>query len=308
MSLSPSKSPLAAHSLKKKVFLVPTWCSNCKGVLVGSGFECTGPCRMRCHIGLGANKAEHCKAELLLKPCEECEESSRVHGKYKFGDMTKQIFRNEHQRIKDMVVQEALKEQRSFGKFDKLKSYAEDIQSKWDAQMVKQYLLYAVLLSNFAIFMLIYCFVLLIAWPAHGYSRAQSLGWFQAVSNFASLTIFEGVLAVALHLLLHQCSFTRNCCMGSYVKFFKSICASYRLMCKQHHQPFQKLRSMLCKSLRAWGSFPFPCGSGLWLLSEKASTRSPTMGLRCQSRSITVVASGAFPGHSKMFADFLSQR
>jgi len=159
---------------------------------------------MRCHIGLGANKAEHCKAELLLKPCEECEESSRVHGKYKFGDMTKQIFRNEHQRIKDMVVQEALKEQRSFGKFDKLKSYAEDIQSKWDAQMVKQYLLYAVLLSNFAIFMLIYCFVLLIAWPAHGYSRAQSLGWFQAVSNFASLTIFEGVLAVALHLLLHQ--------------------------------------------------------------------------------------------------------
>lgn len=66
-------------------------------------------------------------------------------------------------RIKDMVMQEALqlglsfwqavglwawclalllrKEQKSFGKFDKLKSYAEDIQSKWDAQMVKQYLL-----------------------------------------------------------------------------------------------------------------------------------------------------------------------
>ena len=89
--------------------------------------------------------------------------------------------------------------------------------------------------------------VLVIAWPAHGYERANLLGWLQAslltlvthmmsiwcpydfhmisiwfldfwfavteatlglqaVSNFASLTLFEGVLAVALHLLLHQVS------------------------------------------------------------------------------------------------------
>lgn len=159
---------------------------------------------MRCHIGLGANQAEHCKAELLLKPCEACQESSQVHGQYKFGDMTKQIFRNEHQKIKDMVVKEALKEQRGFGKFDKLKSYAEAIHDKWDPQMVKQYLLYGVLLSNIAIFILIYWLVLVIAWPAHGYERAILLGWFEAVSNFASLTLFEGVLAVAVHLLLHQ--------------------------------------------------------------------------------------------------------
>ena len=26
---------------------------------------------LRCHIGLGANKAEHCKAELLLQPCQD---------------------------------------------------------------------------------------------------------------------------------------------------------------------------------------------------------------------------------------------
>ena len=32
------------------------------------------------------------------------------------------------------------KEQKGFGKFDKLKSYAADIQEKWDAPMVKQYL------------------------------------------------------------------------------------------------------------------------------------------------------------------------
>mmetsp|Transcript_41304 Transcript_41304/g.89486 ORF Transcript_41304/g.89486 Transcript_41304/m.89486 type:complete len:268 (-) Transcript_41304:74-877(-) len=202
-AFSPTKSPLQAHNLKPKVFLVPTWCSNCKGVLVGSGFECSGPCKMRCHIGLGANQAEHCKAELLLKPCEECE-CSRVQGQYRFGDMTKQIFRNEHQKIKDLVVKEALKEQRGFGKFDKLKSYAEAIQDRWDPQMVKQYLLYGVLLSNIAIFILIYWLVLVIAWPAHGYERANLLGWLQAVSNFASLTLFEGVLAVALHLLLHQ--------------------------------------------------------------------------------------------------------
>jgi len=154
-------------------------------------------------MGLGANKAENCKADMLLKPCKEGE-CSEVQGKYRFGDMTKQIFRNEHQRIKDLVVKEAVKEQRGFGKFDKLKSYAEAVKEKWDPQMVKQYLLYGVLLSNLAIFMVIYCLVLLIAWPAHGYSRAHLLGWFEAVSNFASLTIFEGVLTVALHLLLHQ--------------------------------------------------------------------------------------------------------
>jgi len=204
MSLSPPKSPLQPHNLKPKVFLVPTWCSNCKGVLVGSGFQCTGPCKMRCHIGLGANKAEHCKAELLLQPCQECEGTKEVQGQYRFGDLTKQIFRNEHQRIKDIVVKEAVKEQKGFGKFDKLKSYAADIQEKWDAPMVKQYLLFAILLSSLAVFLLIYCSVLLIAWPVHGYSRANRLAWLQAVSNFTSMTIFEGLLVVGLHLLLHQ--------------------------------------------------------------------------------------------------------
>lgn len=145
--------------------------------------------------------AEHCKAELLLKTCEETEQ---VQGKYRFGDLTKQIFRNEHQRIKDLVVKEVVKEQKGFGKFEKLKAYAEAIQEKWDLPKIKQYVLYGILLSDLAIFLLIYCLVLLIALPLHGYARAARLAWFQAVSNFTSLSIFEGLLLVGIHLLLHQ--------------------------------------------------------------------------------------------------------
>eukprot|EP00913_Durusdinium_trenchii_P025143 g23602.t1 len=107
-------------------------------------------------------------------------------------------------RIKDLVVKEVVKEQKGFGKFEKLKAYAEAIQEKWDLPKIKQYVLYGILLSDLAIFLLIYCLVLLIALPLHGYARAARLAWFQAVSNFTSLSIFEGLLLVGIHLLLHQ--------------------------------------------------------------------------------------------------------
>ncbi|CAK8990755.1 Midasin (Dynein-related AAA-ATPase mdn1) (MIDAS-containing protein) [Durusdinium trenchii] len=97
-----------------------------------------------------------------------------------------------------------MKEQKGFGKFEKLKAYAEAIQEKWDLPKIKQYVLYGILLSDLAIFLLIYCLVLLIALPLHGYARAARLAWFQAVSNFTSLSIFEGLLLVGIHLLLHQ--------------------------------------------------------------------------------------------------------
>ena len=43
--------------------------------------------------------------------------------------------------MKRQIVPNLRKEQRGFGKFDKLKSYAEAIQDRWDPQMVKQYVL-----------------------------------------------------------------------------------------------------------------------------------------------------------------------
>ena len=47
-------------------------CTHCTASCASCG-KCSAPALsgLRCHIGLGANQAEHCKAELLLKPCEE---------------------------------------------------------------------------------------------------------------------------------------------------------------------------------------------------------------------------------------------
>ncbi|CAE7789768.1 MDN1, partial [Symbiodinium necroappetens] len=202
MSVSPPKPrPLQAHDLKKKVFVVPTWCDICKGVLVGHGFVCAGPCQMRCHRGLGANGAENCKAELLMKKCEEV---AHVQGQYQFGDVTKQIFRNEKQRIKDLVVTEFVKEQASFGKFDKLKAYSEALQEWWDEDRVVRYMLFAIASIELVLLVISYSSVFLCAWPVHGASRAGRLAWLQAVSNCTSAAVFEGLLLLLIHVLATQ--------------------------------------------------------------------------------------------------------
>jgi len=202
MSVSPPKPrPLQAHELKSKVFVVPTWCDICKGVLVGHGFVCAGPCQMRCHRGLGANGAENCKAELLMKKCEEV---AHVQGQYQFGDVTKQIFRNEKQRIKDLVVTEFVKEQASFGKFDKLKAYSEALQEWWDEDRVVRYMLLAIFSIELALLVISYSSVFLCAWPVHGASRASRLAWLQAVSNCTSAAVFEGLLILLIHVLATQ--------------------------------------------------------------------------------------------------------
>ncbi|CAE7248055.1 mdn1 [Symbiodinium sp. CCMP2456] len=201
-SVSPPKPrPLQAHDLKSKVFVVPTWCDICKGVLVGHGFVCAGPCQMRCHRGLGANGAENCKAELLMKKCEEV---AHVQGQYQFGDVTKQIFRNEKQRIKDLVVTEFVKEQASFGKFDKLKAYSEALQEWWDEDRVVRYMLFAIFSIELVLFVISYSSVFLCAWPVHGASRAGRLAWLQAVSNCTSAAVFEGLLILLIHVLATQ--------------------------------------------------------------------------------------------------------
>jgi len=193
--------PLQAHTLKSKVFVVPTWCDICKGVLVGHGFQCVGCCQRRCHRGLGGNQSENCKAELLLKPCKVVE---HVQGEYRFGDVSKQIFRNEKQRIKDIVVTEFMKEQASFGKFEKLKAYSAALQDWWDEDQVIRYTFAAVLLGELATLIISYSLVFLFSWPVHGAARSNMLGKLQAASNFTSVAVFEGLVLLALHMLSRQ--------------------------------------------------------------------------------------------------------
>jgi len=187
--------------LKPKVFLLPTWCDMCSGILVGNGFECTGPCKLRCHRGLGWNNAENCRADLLLKPCQETQHSK---GEYRFGDLTRQIFRNEHQRIKDIVLNEIVKEQRERGKFEKMKEFADELSRRWHDATLKHWLLCGQLISALATLLITYSCVCAVAWPIHGRHVAGNLAWLQAVSNFTGLAAFEGVVLVTVHVLAHK--------------------------------------------------------------------------------------------------------
>lgn len=195
-------APLKAHDLQRRIFIKPTWCSMCKGIMVGSGFECKGACGRRCHLGLGANNAENCKADLLLEPCFAHED--RAQGGYHFGDITRQLFRDAHQNVKDVVVDAIVKEQRDFGKFDKLKQYSDDIQEWWNEDRGKQRIVCVQILSLFAAFALTWIGTVAITLPMHGVSKAYTLAWIQSWSNVTHLAVTEGVLLAAVHLGSHQ--------------------------------------------------------------------------------------------------------
>eukprot|EP00929_Paragymnodinium_shiwhaense_P105322 TRINITY_DN70279_c0_g1_i1.p1 TRINITY_DN70279_c0_g1~~TRINITY_DN70279_c0_g1_i1.p1 ORF type:complete len:279 (+),score=44.92 TRINITY_DN70279_c0_g1_i1:107-943(+) len=130
---SDSEFVFRPHTYRRKVFVVPTWCDVCAGVLIGDGFQCDGPCRLRWHLGLG-DGVENCCADMLLTSCQ----AGRKHkeGTYSFGDVSKQLARNARQAVKDIVVQEAVKEQKELGKFDKLKEAVNELQSWWDTRIV----------------------------------------------------------------------------------------------------------------------------------------------------------------------------
>ncbi|CAK9060279.1 unnamed protein product [Durusdinium trenchii] len=150
---------------------------------------------------------ESAAGQMPLRTCDADEHSIFLQIRSRLESTAGQmcsIFLQTRSNLESAAKQIPRKEQKGFGKFEKLKAYAEAIQEKWDLPKIKQYVLYGILLSDLAIFLLIYCLVLLIALPLHGYARAARLAWFQAVSNFTSLSIFEGLLLVGIHLLLHQ--------------------------------------------------------------------------------------------------------
>ena len=95
---------------------------------------------MRTHRWLGHNGVENCRAEAMLQPCGECNNSRNnareeseggntnplnlINKKaaYKFGDLTRAIVKDGQSIVKEIVVKEIVKEQKDLGKFDNLKT------------------------------------------------------------------------------------------------------------------------------------------------------------------------------------------
>mmetsp|Transcript_40149 Transcript_40149/g.115889 ORF Transcript_40149/g.115889 Transcript_40149/m.115889 type:complete len:267 (-) Transcript_40149:71-871(-) len=186
---------IRAHELEDKVFILPTWCDMCAGILVGRAYQCTG-CKQRCHLGLGDNGAENCHADLLLQSCKHGVKHAK--GTYQFGDITKQLARDAHQTVKDVVVKEAVKEQRGYGKFDKLKEQVHELKAQWSDSKALQYTLLLQSASVILIGLVSYIF------PFVGLGKlgsgAVSLGRLLASWSVALLLFHHVLILAALRL------------------------------------------------------------------------------------------------------------
>lgn len=118
------------HNIRFTCFLVPTWCDNCNGPLFGVGFTCKR-CGLRCHAGLGRG-TEHCRGDVLRTHCQPGTCHRHRGDAYRFGDVAKQVFRDIHQAVKEVVVSKMIQEQRRFGKFDRLRQHVQTLQGFWD--------------------------------------------------------------------------------------------------------------------------------------------------------------------------------
>lgn len=191
------------HCTVQRIFCKPHWCANCGGILIGTGIECRGPCKQRCHYGLG-NGTENCYADFLLTPCHDgAALPCRKKPSYHFGDATKQLGRDIHSAIKNQVVVEIVKEQAHFGKLDKIREVAEEIQRIWSDDFVVRWWLLAQLLSAFVMQVGGYFLVLAIAFPLHG-QRAWRLASLQATQTTAVIIFVEGVVAFLVNMLSAQ--------------------------------------------------------------------------------------------------------
>jgi len=203
---------LSPHKLKKKVFLIPTWCANCAGILVGSGYQCTC-CRARCHLGLGKG-SENCKADMLLEPCKRCspsvrlstgEESgrsatSKTPKRYEFGDVSRQLVRNAHQTIKDTVVKEAIKEQQAFGKFDLLREQVLELQRRWTDGFFVRWFIGLQIALMVSIWAITFGTVQLLAGQNAGDPSVVRLANAQATCAIRSLLLLEMFLLVVVRI------------------------------------------------------------------------------------------------------------
>jgi len=193
---------LRSHDLKEKVFFGPTWCDNCGGVLIGDGWQCMGPCGRKCHRGLGM-EAENCHADLCCTPCEKCVALTAKMSPYQFGDVSKQLMRNLKSRVKEQIVEEAVQEQKKFGRLDKIKEVAVGVRKNWDDKVVIWWLFVVqvglVLLAQ----LVSHTLVLMVAWPMHG-ARGWRLAAYGASESAAVFIFVEAALILLARLLARQ--------------------------------------------------------------------------------------------------------
>lgn len=93
-------------------------------------FECQ-TCGLVCHLGLGKGP-ESCRGDILVQPCRPGHAPPQKRGQYKFGDTTKQLFRDVHQAVKEKVVIEAVTERRYFGTFKMVRGYVDRLRDFWN--------------------------------------------------------------------------------------------------------------------------------------------------------------------------------
>jgi len=116
-------------------------------------------------------------------------------GNYEFGDFTRQKIRDARSRARSLVVQEAVAEQRSLGKFSKLRAHADNIKATWEKTSVRCVLLLVQLLSSGVLAFLSYAAVRFVATTRNEHSLAVV----QAAASVGMLFLCELVLAGALH-------------------------------------------------------------------------------------------------------------
>jgi len=197
-------SPTQPHKLQKKSFFAPTWCDNCDGILVGAGYKCTC-CGRKCHLGLGKG-SENCKADLLLMACGPvCRSRSQIFKadskkRYEFGDVSRQLVRNAHQTIKDVVVKETMKEQQAWGKFDLLRWQVLELERRWDSGIFVKWFVGSQIVLMVAIWAITFSTVEFLARGLATESSTRHMANAQAMCAIRSLLLMEMLVLIAVRV------------------------------------------------------------------------------------------------------------
>eukprot|EP00933_Yihiella_yeosuensis_P005102 TRINITY_DN109537_c0_g1_i1.p1 TRINITY_DN109537_c0_g1~~TRINITY_DN109537_c0_g1_i1.p1 ORF type:complete len:289 (+),score=40.88 TRINITY_DN109537_c0_g1_i1:53-868(+) len=195
--------PLVAHKFVRKVFLVPSWCDRCSGILVGQGYECSGPCKCKCHLGEGAGKVENCHADLLLTSCSK--DFKHKKGEYKLGDAIQQIGRDFNQGIKDAIVKQAVQEQRDRGKFKILKEVTDEIQKRWNADSVWHVLallqIFSIAAGSISTYSIVSTFTRQLHTDGIQSTKAHDIAWLQGTTSALSIALVWVAVTLLVYFL-----------------------------------------------------------------------------------------------------------
>jgi len=172
--------------------------------LVGAGYKCTC-CSVKCHLGLGKG-SENCKADILLMACGTVRRSrSQIftadsRKRYEFGDVGRQLVRNAHQTIKDVVVKEAMKEQQSFGKFELLRWQVREFEQMWDSGIFVKWFVGSQIALMVAIWAIAFITVELFAGAVAAEPFARHMANAQAMCAIRSVLVMEMFVLIAVRV------------------------------------------------------------------------------------------------------------